>query len=668
MTLTYALALVFLAAGVTTAHLFLRVHLAEAEAKGGTINLSGRQRTMVHRIALLAREYADAPTPAAAARAADALAAEIARYERAGEALRGGLRGNGGLFALPGPIPDAGTADAEDIEREREFAAAARRLLVTDDASARVQLAGQLAAAATGPMLEHHDALTRARQREAEQAVAFLLRAETGALLLTLLTLGAEAALIFAPLTRGVARRTAALEQTRAALRHSAHHDELTGLPNRRMLRRRARDWQTGGESPDVFRALLHVDLDHFKEVNDTLGHAAGDAVLRHAGTILGTEIRRGAFAARVGGDEFVVVDRTCSSQEEVLALAERLIARLSEPFTVEGQTVRIGASIGIAIDETNGRIPLEQLLLDADLALYESKRRGRGVATRFEPDHREHYERLARSSARLRDAVERGAIRPWYQPVLRRGTLVALDVEPRWHEADGLVHPPSHFAALAESEGVADRIFETVLSQAVGDFRHWARDGLAPPALWLRLTSSQARDPNFARRAIGQLMYLGMPPERLCLVLPEHAFAAEDGRGAPVVEQIAAYRRFGVHFAIDDFGTGNSLVGRLCRQPRFVRLAHMLTDGMEDSAAMQRVTAAVVNMGADLGVEVTACRVDDRRIHEALVEAGCDVQQGEWLAPAAPGDQTGRWLLAAAACDAGDADAPPAGTDTAAP
>ncbi len=443
-------------------------------------------------------------------------------------------------------------------------------------------------------------------------------------------------------------RRNDELEQARAEMEHRALHDALTDLPNRRYLDQEMRRARPDGR--DI--AVMQLDLDRFKQINDTLGHAAGDAVLRHVAGVVGALVPAAALVARVGGDEFVVFFDIAPPREVLVGLADRIIARLSVPFDIDGQGCRFGASVGIA----TGRVPRhtpDEVLANADMALYEAKGAGRGHFVVFS----ERMRTAAQNKRVLADAIlgglDRGEFRCVYQPQFAAGTLQISGVEAlvRWYRADGSVMAPGGFLGVAEELNVVDRLDQAVLGHVLADQAAWAAAGVAVPRVSVNVSARRLEDP-----ALPHLLgNLGILPGRIAFELLETVFL--DTPNPIITANIAAIRAMGIEIEIDDFGTGHaSIVGMLRLQPDRLKIDQQLVGPLVEGDKQGILVRSIIDIGCMHGITVIAEGVETPDHVRLLTAMGCHHLQGYGLARPMPGDElcermrTGRWDMTAAA------------------
>ncbi|WLR91928.1 bifunctional diguanylate cyclase/phosphodiesterase [Shinella zoogloeoides] len=438
-----------------------------------------------------------------------------------------------------------------------------------------------------------------------------------------------QAELLQAKLTAEAQNR--ALEEARRVMEHNSLHDALTRLPNRRFL-----DQQLALASDDG-RALtlLHIDLDRFKDINDTLGHAAGDEVLKQAAAVLRAHVPAEDFIARIGGDEFVLLSRRDPAAADFPTLSARLIEAISAPMAIEGHDCRIGASIGIATRH-DAEESAEQLLVNADIALYEAKRRGRNRVEAFNDELRLRTVEIKRLSDDILRGLERGEFHPFFQPQFDAETLEIVGVEAlaRWaHPTRGFI-PPDVFLPVAESLNVVAQIDEAILDQALFQTIRWEGQGLDIPRVSVNVSCQRLRDENL----IEKLKAMNIRPGALTFELLESiSFDAADDGLKQAIEEIKA---LGIDIEIDDFGSGHaSIVSLLELSPKRLKIDRRLVLPLLESTAQQSLVHSIIDIGKVRGIETVAEGVETLAHAELLRSLGCDALQGYALARPMPAD-----------------------------
>ena len=416
-------------------------------------------------------------------------------------------------------------------------------------------------------------------------------------------------------------------------LAHRANHDSLTGLPNRvlfleflsRALARSGRE-QSG-------LAVLFLDLDRFKHINDGLGHDAGDEVLRELGRRLELSMRPSDVVARFGGDEFTVLCEgldTSRADQHVAEVARRLLDVVEQPLSVGGEDRRLSASLGIAI-ATPDSTP-DGLLRDADAAMYEAKERGKARWEVFDDDMRSSMTARLDLESKLERAIEREEFRLFLQPIidLATGRCVGAEALLRWHDPEiGLVTPDA-FIGLAEETGLIIPIGEWALAEACRTVARWEEVGLLSPefTMAVNLSARQVAQADLADKVRAVIAQSGPMASRLCLEITESVLMEESSVGA-----MHALRDLGVSLSIDDFGTGYSSLGYLKRFPvDSVKVDRSFVDGLGVDSEDSAIVAAVVSLGHALGLSVVAEGVETSGQLRELLALGCDRAQGYWF------------------------------------
>jgi diguanylate cyclase (GGDEF)-like protein/PAS domain S-box-containing protein len=414
-------------------------------------------------------------------------------------------------------------------------------------------------------------------------------------------------------------------------LSHRAHHDPLTGLPNRALLLQRldralAARAAEGSAATDVGVAL--VDLDGFKNVNDTLGHPAGDELLQMAARRLLDCTRKGDLAARLGGDEFAVM--LCAvEREDCLDIARRMVDVLHDPFTVAGHQVTVGASVGVVHGIVGASA--DDLMRDADIAMYVAKKTGKGRVEVFEPDMRIAASHRTQLQQELARAVERGEIEVVYQPIidLHSQRPLLLEALARWRRPGQPAVPPDVFIALAEESGTINKIGLEVLRQACRAAQGWRHlPGYGELGVAVNVSVHEILAGGLVHRVVEVLRDVGLPPDALSLEITESAALGDSER---VAAEFAQLQAMGVQMAVDDFGAGYSTLGLLTGlDVDALKIDRSLLDF--DTTRRGSMVMAIAELGHTLGLRVVAEGVETPgHLHRAR-EACCDAVQGFYL------------------------------------
>ena len=448
-----------------------------------------------------------------------------------------------------------------------------------------------------------------------------------------LLGLVASLAVFYAVLYRVVARASRRLEQQTEELRasaerdrHTATHDALTGLPNRTLLRDRLDQALAGAARSAAEVAVLLVDLDRFKEINDTLGRSYGDALLRQVAPRLSGVLRDGDTVARLGGDEYAVLLPAVDGVVEAEAVAERLREALHRPFDVDGVTLDVEVSVGIAVSPWHGT-DSEALLRSVDVAMYVAKERKAGAVVFTPEDHGTAPSRLT-VLGDLRRALEDDELFLHYQPKLTLDgeRIEGVEALLRWqHPTRGLV-PPAEFVPVAEGAGIILRLTERVLELALAQARRWYDAGHRMPVA-VNLSTRCLLDAGLPELVRCMLARHGVPARLLRLEVTESAVMADAARCTDVLQRL---HDLGLRLSIDDFGTGYSSMVHLRRLPvDELKIDRSFVRGMTTGAHDAVLVRTAVDLGHNLGLTVVAEGVEQPEHVAALRELGCDIAQG---------------------------------------
>ena len=434
------------------------------------------------------------------------------------------------------------------------------------------------------------------------------------------------------------------LVQGRAALEHRAHHDELTGLANRTLFGDRAAVAIAHAQRTDAHSAVLFLDLDRFKNVNDSLGHAVGNLLLQAVAKRLRAATRAEDTVARLGGDEFVVFLPQLADPDEAAHVAAKILESFSEPFTLSGHRVFASPSIGIAVFPTDGD-DADVLLKNADTAMYRAKQRGRRTFCAYDKSMNDHaHERLALES-RLHTAIERGELRLHYQPKvhLPTGRVSGMEALLRWEHPDLGLLEPAEFIALAEESGLIVPLGAWALEEACRQNQAWVDAGFAPLVVAVNLSLRQFQQQQIGDLTAQVLRRTGLDPELLELEVTE-SLAMQDPED--VRTTLLDLREMGVKCSIDDFGTGYSGLSHLTRFPIDKLKIDKSFVATIDTDWEAPIVVAVVALAHSLGLEVVAEGVETDEQLERLQELGCDEMQGYLFSKPLPPERFEQLLM----------------------
>jgi diguanylate cyclase (GGDEF)-like protein len=427
-------------------------------------------------------------------------------------------------------------------------------------------------------------------------------------------------------------------------LRHESLHDSLTGLPNRVLFQQRLADLLARRRPADPQIAVMLIDLDRFKEINDTLGHSTGDLLLQEVAARLRRVVPDRVTVARLGGDEFALLDPAQSGPEEAVALARGLREELHRPFAYQDLELEVSATIGVAVAPGHGR-DATTLLRRADVAMYAAKNTAAGVAA-YGEDLDENSPRKLALVGELRSVIDHDGLEVHYQPkvAMATGRVIGVEALVRWpHPVEGLV-PPDEFVPLAERTGLIGPLTDFVLRTALAQCRRWAEAG-HHLSVAVNLSARSLLDADLVDDVARALAVSGVDASKLVLEITETSIMSDAGYAMHVLNRLSA---MGLTLAIDDFGTGYSSLSYLKRLPvDEVKIDKSFVLNMQDDENDAVIVRSIVDLARNLGLRVVAEGVETRNTWKALRDMGCDMAQGYVISQPLPADQLGAWLEA---------------------
>ena len=493
--------------------------------------------------------------------------------------------------------------------------------------------------------LKSYEALSTRLMEQAEQRRTQLMTMHRKLFLLSMVTIAMIGLLVFRPMTQMIVRRTRQLVEARNEMAFAAEHDSLTGLYNRAYLlanfERFIADMRARGER----LAVLQIDLDRFKQINDTLGHAAGDMVLSHTAQRMRQACSANDICVRLGGDEFIILMPAPSSFTSVQAATTHLLDTINQPLTFNGATIMPGASVGVAIfpDDANRS---EDLIVHADLALYSAKRLGGGASAFFSGDLRaelDHHKAFARD---IRIAVADDAFHVFFQPQidLVGGSVIGVEALVRWrHPVRGTISP-AIFLPVAEKSGAMADIGRLVMRKAIAQAGAWHRAGIAFGRLAVNVSSAELREPDFERFLFGALEQAGLPITCFSLEIVESVILDDEKTG--IAHKLRRLRLAGIHLELDDFGTGYASLSHIDPdQIDRVKIDRRFVAGIDRHQSNAKIVRAVIDLAEALEIGVVAEGAETQAQLEALKRLGCPAVQGYGIAFPMPGHETAVWL-----------------------
>ncbi len=433
--------------------------------------------------------------------------------------------------------------------------------------------------------------------------------------------------------------RALALEESNARIEHVANHDYLTGMPNRRLLDRRLAELLADKSVSTL--AVLHLDLDQFKQINDSHGHAAGDAVLRAASLRILAAIPPDGMAARVGGDDFVIVLVNFAGLDALTAIVEDVQRRLRKKIRFGQEMLQSGASIGVSWSNDKRA---RNLLAESDLALYQAKKLGRNRIEFFSRQLQDDLRGKRRLAEDLAQALEQGEIIPHYQVQLdaRSREITGLEALARWNHPEKGLLAPGVFLRVADEYGLSADIDAAILQRALEDRLAWQAAGCKVPRIAVNISPGRLADPAL----LDKLRRLAIPPGAIVFELVETIFL--DDCDEKFLANIDLIKQMGIDIEIDDFGSGHaSLIGLVRLKPKRLKIDRQLVTDVVESAEQRRVVGSIVEIAKALDVEVIAEGVETEAHAVTLSRLGCDSLQGFALGYPSSAADTGSLLAA---------------------
>jgi diguanylate cyclase (GGDEF)-like protein len=442
--------------------------------------------------------------------------------------------------------------------------------------------------------------------------------------------------------THSLQEATNELAVKQAENEYQALHDSLTGLPNRMLFQQRLAEAIDAARERDGRIAVMLMDLDHFKEINDTLGHHFGDQLLKEIGPRLSTVLREIDIMARLGGDEFGVLLPDLPDDDVAFSIADRLLEELAVPVSVEGLALDVSGSIGIAVYPTQSQ-NAESLLRRADVAMYAAKEGGGGYEL-YAPEMDQHNPSRLTLVSQVRPAMERGEFEMYFQPKVRLsdGRVAGAEALIRWNHPERGMVPPDEFIPLVEKTVLLGPLTTYAMEHVMRQWRVWTDDG-TPIPMAVNLSPRSLLDRQLPEAVAGLLERFEMPPSFLRLELTENFLVSDSGRSNAVLDELA---RVGVSLSIDDFGTGYSSLSHLKRLPiDEIKIDRSFVMDMNEDGNDFMIVRATVELGKNLGLRVVAEGVEDRETFDRLADFGCDEAQGYYISRPMALDEFTRWL-----------------------
>ncbi|MER9462234.1 EAL domain-containing protein [Mesorhizobium sp. M0387] len=452
---------------------------------------------------------------------------------------------------------------------------------------------------------------------------------------------------IFRPMSKAILRKTHELVDARNSMAFIAVHDGLTGLHNRTFLTDHFETLIKGAHRRRERLAVIQLDLDRFKQINDTLGHAAGDYVLVVTAQRMRDSCRASDLCARLGGDEFVMILNGAGGPEDINMLARRILEEINEPITFQGTTILPGASAGIAvypIDADNA----EDLLVHADLALYSAKKLGGGSFSFFSEELRRELDYRKQLEHDIKVAISENAFQVYFQPQvsLSNGVISGIEALVRWKHAERGMIAPGEFIPVAEKCGFMPEIGRIVFTKAIEQAAEWDRAGIAFGRLAVNVSGTELREPDFDRFLFATLEKAGLAPQKLSLEIVESVILDDEKTG--IAAKLRHIRAAGVHLELDDFGTGYASLSHV--NPNEIdrlKIDRRFVQNINENGDNTKIVRAITELARGLGISIVAEGAETEAELDSLMAIGCDQVQGYSIAFPMPQDKAREWLLA---------------------
>jgi diguanylate cyclase (GGDEF)-like protein len=613
--------------------MFLTVHWTLQSQKDSVrmVDLSGRQRTLSQGIALASQQLVTAEDSSAAAEARTMLSNARDRFAESNRSLSAGEVHPDLAETLHGLYAGEDGLDRQSVK----FVADVDRLLVmTPGDPARHELSQQIVHFSNRELVRKLDRVSGCVEAFSAQRIHKTRQTVSALFLITLIVLVLEAVFIFQPIL-----------QANQKIDWAANHDPLTGLPNRRFLAQKAAAALAESKLNHTAIGFMHIDLDAFKSVNDTLGHGAGDEVLRRVAERLRNNLRPEQTIARIGGDEFAVLFTNVRDADELVGPAKRLIDRLGEPVPYEDMHCNVGCSIGLAIsgaDESD----FERVLMDADIALYEAKNNGRNQFQLINDGLRGRFARREQIYTEIRAGIERGEFVPFFQPQFdsHSGRCTGVEALARWLRPNGVLEKNAEFIQLADEIGLLGEIDSQILEKSLAAFVRWREQGHDIPRLALNFSMREIETHDFVTRLASTVVGFGLRASDISIELLESV--CFDIHNRIVVKNINALSHAGFRIELDDFGTGHAAVTSLLDMPiDRIKLDGTLIRDLENGGAGETITRTLIRLADELNIETLAEGVETEQQVEVLCGMGCLHHQGYYYARPMSEQAFSEWL-----------------------
>jgi diguanylate cyclase (GGDEF)-like protein len=454
---------------------------------------------------------------------------------------------------------------------------------------------------------------------------------------------------IFRPMSNVILRRTHELVDARNSMAFIAVHDGLTGLHNRTFLTDHFDTLIKGAHRRQERLAVVQIDLDRFKQINDTLGHAAGDYVLVVTAQRMRDSCRASDLCVRLGGDEFVMILNGAGATEDINMVARRILECINEPISFQGATIHPGASAGIAVYPVDADNAAD-LTVHADLALYSAKKLGGGGFSFFSEELRRELEHRKQLEADLKAAIANESFSIYFQPQvsLTSGAITGVEALVRWKHPERGMISPGEFIPVAEKSGLMAAIGRIIVRKAVHEAAEWHRAGIGFGRIAINVSGSELREADFDSFLFETLERAGLPPEKLSLEIVESVILDDEKTG--IAAKLRHIRSAGVHLELDDFGTGYASLSHV--NPNEIdrlKIDRRFVQNINSNGDNTKIVRAITELARGLGISIIAEGAETEAELDSLMSIGCDQVQGYHIAFPMPDDKAREWLMSRA-------------------
>ena len=630
---SYVLAFGITAVCISTMYLSINSLLNDQRHSPALVNQSGRQRTLTQRIASISNRLLVANSTDEREDVRDELRRAKQQFTQSMDNLtRIDSKSKRARDLRKHYLDNDEVAHfARDISKRLD-----QLLLLPENDPQTTELVQSISSIASNDLLPELDSVAQRFVSQNENYLEQGLRWETFLFLVTLLILVIQAVYIFQPIM-----------QANAKIEKAANCDPLTGLPNRRRLAETAKEaiLRKGAKGRAI--GFIHVDLDRFKAVNDTMGHGAGDALLRKVADLLKQETRTSQLVARVGGDEFAILFTDVLSANQLVGLAQRLIDRMNEPIEIDGKFCTIGCSMGIATSQP-GEVDYERVLMDADIALYEAKKKGRNRYQVITEELRKQFEKREEVSEELKKGIANGEFEPYFQPQIDTvtGEVTGVEALARWIREDGVFEKNAEFIQVADEIGLLTEIDEQILHKSLGAFVEWRESGHPINNISVNLSVRELESPDLVNSITATVASFNLLPSDVSIEILESVFLDQDNTIA--VSNINRLSELGFTVELDDFGTGHAaIISLLDLAVDRIKLDRSLILDIERTGPSKTITRTLIQLAHELEIETIAEGVETAGQAEQLIKLGCCNHQGFFYAKPMSKTELSEWLKA---------------------